>query len=228
MKRFFEQAGFDDEGAILLDGKPLNSPAKHPIILPNQTLAKAVAEEWNAQGEEIDKATLPLTGMASLALDIAEPRRHELLVELLEYGETDLMFYHALEEELAAQQRLKWQPWLNRAQVDFGTRYEVTQSIIPVSQQPENKEKHLAKLDELDHWQLAVLAGVVKPTTSLLLGWFFLEKELDATSLFDLSRLEESHNAKEWGEDADAKEKADAILKDLEIAQQFRDGLGLQ
>ena len=223
MKRFYQNATYRPDGTILLDEKPVNTPAKHRLQLPHKSLAKAVAAEWQAQQEIIDKTTMPLTGMACLAIDIALPRRNELIVELLEYGETDLIFYHALEEELAAEQRVKWQPWLNRAQVEFGTRYEITQNILPVAQAPENQAKHLASLDGLDQWQLATIATVTKPTNSLLLSWFFLQKALDAEKLYALSRLEETHNSNAWGEDEEAKAKADALKQEIHAAEQWRD-----
>ena len=224
MRKFFEQATVED-GAVLLDGKALTTPAKNKVILPNHALAQAVADEWNAVGEQIDKNKLPLTGMASLAIDIAEPRRNELLVELLEYGETDLLFYHDMDEELTQLQRTQWQPWINHAQVEFGTRYEVTQSIMPITQALENQAKHLAKLETLDAWNLALLAAVVKPTTSLILGWFFVQNKLDVDEIFALSRLEESHNITKWGEDSDAKEKADSIHADLTVSALWRSKL---
>lgn len=221
MKRFFEKATVDN-GAVLLDGKSLNTPAKHQVMLPNQALAQAIADEWNAQGNEIDKNTLPLTGMASLAIDIAAPRRNELLVELLDYGDTDLLYYRSDDEALNQQQHVKWQPWLNNAQVVFGTRYEATNSIMPITQAPENHEKHLALIETLDQWQLALLAAVVKPTTSLILGWFFVQGELDDAKMFELSQMEEAFNHAQWGEDAEAKQKADAIRADLATAAHWR------
>ncbi len=222
MKKFFELATIDDDLSVLLDGKPLTSPAKNKLILPNAALAQAVADEWNAQGETIDKNALPLTGMASLAIDIAAPRRNELLVELLEYGETDLMFYHALDEDLSHTQRTQWQPWLNHAQVEFQSRYEVTNSILPIKQSPDNQAKHLQKLETLNAWQLALLAAVVKPTTSLLLSWFFVHHKIDAEKIYTLSHLEETHNAKKWGHDAEIKQKEKMILNDLKVSQHWR------
>ena len=221
MKKFFTEATVD-QGTILLDGKQLTTPAKNTVILPNAELAQAVANEWNAQGESIDKNALPLTGMASLALDIALPRREELLEELLEYGETDLLFYHSDEAELAKQQHVQWQPWINRAQVAFNTRYETTDNVMPIAQPSENKTKHAAKLEGLDHWKLALLAAVMKPTTSLLLGWFYLENELNDAELFTLSQLEEAHNAAKWGEDAETREKSESVRQDLATATLWR------
>ncbi len=221
MKKFFDKATVEN-GAVLLDGKALTTPAKNKVILPSDKFAQAVADEWNAMGDKIDKNKLPLTGMASLALDIAAPRRNELLVELLEYGETDLLFYHDMDEGLSNVQRTQWQPWINHAQVEFSTRYEVTQSIMPVRQAPENQPRHLEKLETLNEWQLALLAAVVKPTTSLLLGWFFVQNKLNEEEIFTLSRLEESHNMAKWGEDDDARENAENIRADLATSALWR------
>lgn len=222
MKRFFTQATAENN-AVLLDGKAVQTPARRPLMLPNAALAEAVAAEWNALSDTIDKNKLPLTGMASLALDIAAPRRDELLEELLEYGETDLLFYRSEEEALAKTQQVSWQPWINHAQVAFETRYMVTDGIMPVSQPSANRFKHTAQLETLDAWQLALLAAVVKPTTSLILGWFFLRGKIDAAELFTLSRLEEAHNIAQWGEDDEAKQKAESIRADLQVAQHWRD-----
>jgi len=222
MKRFFTQATAENN-AVLLDGKAVQTPARRPLALPNAALAEAVAAEWNALGDTIDKNKLPLTGMASLALDIAAPRRDELLEELLEYGETDLLFYRSEEEALAKTQQVNWQPWINHAQVAFETRYTVTDGIMPVTQPSANRFKHAAQLQTLNAWQLALLAAVVKPTTSLILGWFFLQGKIDVAELFTLSRLEEAHNIAQWGEDDEAKQKAESIRADLQVAQHWRD-----
>lgn len=222
MKRFYKEAAIDENNLILLDSKPITSPAKNKLTLPNARLAQAIADEWRMQGETIDKAKLPLTGMASLALDIAIPRRDELLDELLEYGETDLLFYRSEEKELAKTQHVQWQPWINHAQVTFSTRYEITDSIMPITQVEGNRSKHRKKLETLNEWQLALLAAVIKPTTSMLLGWFFLHKELDDEELFTLSQLEETFNIEKWGEDAETKQKAEAIRNDLKTATLWR------
>ena len=43
-------------GACELDGKPLRTPARDPLIVPTKALAEAIADEWNAVGETIDPA----------------------------------------------------------------------------------------------------------------------------------------------------------------------------
>jgi chaperone required for assembly of F1-ATPase len=50
---------------LLLDNKPVRTPAKRELALPTRALAEAVATEWKAQGERIDPATMPLTRLAN-------------------------------------------------------------------------------------------------------------------------------------------------------------------
>ncbi len=62
----------DEDGGArlsLLDGKPVRTPGKAPLVLPTLALAEAVADEWRAQGERIDPATMPLTKLANSAID---------------------------------------------------------------------------------------------------------------------------------------------------------------
>ncbi|WP_424361920.1 ATP12 family protein [Methylocystis parvus] len=62
-KRFYKEAAIGEaEGgySILLDGRPVNTPAKRRIIVPSRDLAEALAAEWAGQGEKIDPAIAAL------------------------------------------------------------------------------------------------------------------------------------------------------------------------
>ena len=65
MKRFYKAVGVTAENGILLDSRPVRTPAKALLILPNNALAKAVAGEWCAQKDDIDPHAMPFTGLAN-------------------------------------------------------------------------------------------------------------------------------------------------------------------
>ena len=72
MKRFYTKVRVsrgDDGFSILLDERPMRTPAKRSFGLPTMSLSEAVAEEWDAQSTEIDPATMPLTRHAYTAID---------------------------------------------------------------------------------------------------------------------------------------------------------------
>ncbi len=54
---------------VLLDGKPLRTPARAPLDLPTRALAEAIAAEWQAQAETVWPSTMPLTPLAATAID---------------------------------------------------------------------------------------------------------------------------------------------------------------
>ena len=57
-KRFYERAHVGGDGgagfAVLLDGKPVKTPARRALAAPTQDLAEHLAQEWNAQQQVID------------------------------------------------------------------------------------------------------------------------------------------------------------------------------
>ena len=70
MKRFWKDVEVrEDEGGwgVSLDGRPVRTPARAPLVVPTRPLADAIAEEWRA--DEIDPRAMPLTGLANAAVD---------------------------------------------------------------------------------------------------------------------------------------------------------------
>src|SRR6185437_3957176 len=72
-RRFYKnaEAGAESGGVIpvLLDGRPVRTPARRTLAAPVRALAEQMAAEWNAQDEKIDPATMPLTRLASTIID---------------------------------------------------------------------------------------------------------------------------------------------------------------
>jgi chaperone required for assembly of F1-ATPase len=72
MPRFYKEVGVDPgEGgfALRLDGRAVRTPGKAVLAVPSAELAEAIAGEWQAQGKEIDPATMPLTRLANTVID---------------------------------------------------------------------------------------------------------------------------------------------------------------
>src|SRR5438067_3908043 len=76
MKRVYQRAAaaaVDGRHRVMLDAKPLRSPAGQVLELPTEALAAAVAAEWQPQGEEVVVATLALTRLACTVVDRIVP-----------------------------------------------------------------------------------------------------------------------------------------------------------
>jgi chaperone required for assembly of F1-ATPase len=71
-RRFYEQVGIeggDGEFRIVLDGRPIRTPARHTLAAPTEALARAIATEWEGQREVVDPIKMPLTRLANTIID---------------------------------------------------------------------------------------------------------------------------------------------------------------
>jgi len=188
--------------AILLDGKPVRTPARAALILPTPALAEAVAAEWRAQDSEIDPRTMRLTGLSNAAIDRVAPDLAAFARPLAAYAESDLLCYRAdSPPELVGLQAEAWDPLLDWASRRFDVHFTVTSGIVHAPQ-PEATIARLSQaLAAYDAFHLAALAPIVTIGGSLVTALALAEKEVDPDSAFDLTHLDELWQARRWGED---------------------------
>ena len=202
MKRFYKEVSVADHGAILLDGRPVRTPARAELILPTPALAEAVAAEWRAQESEIDPRTMRLTGLGNAAIDRVAPDLAAFARPLAAYAESDLLCYRAdAPPELIARQAEAWDPLLDWAVRRFDVHFTVTSGIVHAAQ-PEATIARLGQaLAAYDAFHLAALAPIVTIGGSLVTALALAEKAVDPDSAFDLTHLDELWQARRWGED---------------------------
>src|SRR5262249_37199253 len=98
MKRGYHRAAavaVEGRHRVMLDAKPLRSPAGQVLELPTAALAAAIAAEWQAQGDEIVVATLALTRLACTVVDRIVPDRAVLERAIVAFADTDLLCHRA-------------------------------------------------------------------------------------------------------------------------------------
>src|SRR5688572_24013152 len=136
-KRFYQAASVG-EGApypLLLDGRPVKTPAGAALASPSRPLAQAIAAEWDAQGERIDPATMPLTRLANTIIDGVAPDPKPVADEIAKYLGSDLMFYRASTPEgLVTKQAQHWDPILAWARDSHGARFLLSEGVTFVDQ----------------------------------------------------------------------------------------------
>lgn len=221
MKRFYKEVAVRD-GAILLDGKPVKTPARADLILPTPALADAVAAEWRAQGEEIDPRTMKLTGLSNAAIDRITPDLPAFVRPLAMYAESDLLCYRAdAPAELIARQAEAWDPMLDWARARFDVHFAVTSGIVHAAQPDATVARLGEALGIYDAFHLAGLAPIITIGGSLVTALALAENEIDADRAFDLTHLDELWQARRWGEDRLALEARAARKRDFMAAAQL-------
>ena len=211
-KRFWKETKADKtEGgfAVFLDGRTIRTPAKAALTLPSHALAEALAVEWEAQAEQINPATMPMTRTANSAIDKVVPQRAEVADMLAAYGDSDLTCYRADQPaELVARQAEGWDPLLDWADDALGARLAPRTGIMHKPQDPEALARLAAEVHALDHFRLAAFHDLVALSGSLVIGLAVAKGHLDPETGWRLSRIDEDYQAEVWGEDEEAAEQA--------------------
>ena len=207
---------------VTLDGKPIRTPGKLPLVLPTEALARAIAAEWDAQTDRIDPGAMPLTRAANSAIEKVAPQFAAVADMLAEYGGTDLLSYRADHPEvLAARQAAEWDPLIDWAAVALKAPLRITEGVIPVPQDPAALARLRDRLDRLTPWQLTALHDLVTLPGSLILGLAVLEGRIDAATAHRLARLDEDYQAEQWGRDDEAEAAAAARLDAMRVAERL-------
>jgi chaperone required for assembly of F1-ATPase len=216
LKRFWttvDVAPCDGGCEVLLDGRRVKTPAKRALVLPTQRVADEVAREWGEQVETVDPTTMPWTRSANAALDKVAPQRDEVTAHLADYAGTDLLSYRAAgPQALTDRQAELWDPILAWLDGKFHARLNVTSGVMPIIQSPDVLARLAAAMTPMSDFQLTGFYDLVTLTGSYAIALAATEGYGSAESLWALSRLDESFQIEQWGDDEEAAEHA-AIKK---------------
>ncbi|HUB96133.1 MAG TPA: ATP12 family protein [Stellaceae bacterium] len=225
MKRLYRHAAVETaEGgfAITLDGKIVRTPGKAALVLGSRALAEAIAAEWQAQGDRVDPESMPMTRLASTAIDLVAPRHAEVVAMIAKYAATDLVCYRADDPpELVARQHRAWQPLVDWVRERHGARLEVASGIMPCPQPEASLAALTACVAARDPWQLAALNLATAACGSLVVALALAEGQLDAEQAFSVAELDASFEIERWGEDAEQTARRRALKDDIAMAARF-------
>ncbi|MBX7458045.1 molecular chaperone [Qipengyuania sp. 1NDH17] len=225
MKRFYKDvsvAKTELGWTIALDGRPLKTQGGQPQVLPSERLAEMLAEEWRAQGEEIDPAAFRFRDMADYALDVVAKDTSALVEKLLGYAETDTLCFRAdPEDALYRRQQEVWEPIVLGMEAREDVKLHRISGILHRPQTEETRARLANRLDTLDPFTLAALEQTTSLAASLCIGLEALEPHADGEALWDAANLEEDWQAELWGRDEEAEERRAKRKGDFLAAIEF-------
>lgn len=211
-RRFWTTAGavpVQGGYTVHLDGRPVRTPLKAPLVVPTLGLAEAVAAEWQAQEGTVKPETMPFTRTANSAIDKVATQKAEVVEMLAAYGDSDLLCYRAEgPADLVARQVAGWDPLLGWAAKALGAPLTATAGVIHIEQPAESLEALEAKVSALTPFQLSAFHDLVAISGSLVLALAVTHGRLSAEEAWSLSRIDEDWQISLWGEDEEAAEVA--------------------
>ena len=225
MRRFWKEVTVQREGegwTVLLDERPLRTPARALLLVPTEKLADAIAEEWRSAGEVVDPRAMPMTGLANAAIDRIAPEKDAFAGGLARYAEADLACYRSeWPPELVERQAQAWDGLLAWARRRFDVDFATTSGLIHVPQPPATIEQLAHAVAALDPFHLAGLSPLVTIGGSLLAALALFEKTMTPKEAWEAVSIDERWQLEQWGSDEEAQVALDNRRSDFMSAARF-------
>jgi len=205
-KRFYARAAVGAPGAdgaipVLLDGKPVRTPARRTLAAPAPALAGRIAEEWNAQEKEIDPARMPLTRLANSVIDAVAGSVEPVAAEVAKYLGSDLVCYRAdTPAGLVTRQAQAWDPVLAWAREALGARFVQVQGVMYAEQPGEALAAARAAIPT-DAWRLGAVSSITTLTGSALLALALDADAIETDAAWAAAHVDEDWQMEQWGRD---------------------------
>ena len=204
-----------DTTGVLLDGKPVRTPAGRRLSVPTAQLADTLAKEWDAQATHIDMNAMPATRLAFTAIDFVPDARDKVAAEIGRFAGSDGVCYFADgPEALIEAQTRRWGPVLDWAVSALDLHFVRVTGIVHRDQPAETLLRAARLAEREDDFGLAGLAHATALFGSAILAFALHRGELDGPAALELSRLDEAYQQHRWGEDEEAAERTANMRKE--------------
>lgn len=227
-KRFYAAAAVasreNGSFGIELDGRPIKTPAGHALAVPTRSLAEAIAGEWNAQGDDIVPASLPLTRLANSAIDGVAEREGEVVQDIVNYAASDLLCYRAASPaEFVAKQARLWDSILAWVRAEYDAPFKVGTGVKHLEQPAASLDAVQQEISALGPFQLAALHVITTLTGSALIALAHAKRFLDNDAAWEAANVDENWQASQWGEDFEAVQRQKKRFSEFLNASRFFD-----
>ena len=205
---------------ILLDGRPVRTPAKKPLAVAAPATAERLRAEWEAQAEEIDPAKMPVTRLVNTALDGVADNLEAVFEEIVRFAGTDLLCYRADSPAgLVARQQTGWDPLIRWVAEEKGVRLILVEGVMHQEQPAQALSAFAAALDAWrDPLALACLHTVTTLTGSAVIALALAEGVIDVDRAWALAHIDEDWQIEQWGTDEEAFHRRELRRAEMDVA----------
>ncbi|WOI52484.1 ATP12 family protein [Parvularcula sp. LCG005] len=224
VNRFYKDVSLaeqDNMFRVQLDGRTAKTAGRIPLGAAGRDLAATIAEEWAAQGEELDMSTMPLTRLQGFVLDGGDRGKAEWSDKILAFAQADLLCYRSNVGALAARQATHWQPVLDYVGGKCGAAFAVTDTIMAVEQPTALLDGIAARLADEPTGVVLALKLITEILGSAALALALLDDEVGVRDAFQISRVDDHYQQEQWGVDEAAAAREVGILDELISVERF-------
>ncbi|MBK8083284.1 MAG: ATPase [Devosia sp.] len=226
-RRFYKDVGVGVAPAgyaVTLDGRSPRTPGQKPVVVHNEGLAAAMAEEWTAQGEFIDPRIMPIVRLVNSAVEAGVERLPALRDEIVRFAGNDLMLYRAdTPRELVAEQERVWDAALVKLARHFDVSFRPTIGIVHQPQPQSTLDRLAAALTGVGLIEIVALNSLTGIAGSGLLAIALREGLMDAEAIWAAAHVDEDFNIRLWGDVEEARERRAKRRLDFDAAVRVLD-----
>ncbi|XP_055596411.1 ATP synthase mitochondrial F1 complex assembly factor 2 [Uranotaenia lowii] len=203
VKRFYRQTGIitsNGKYEITLDQRKLKTPKGSPFFVESEPLAIAIATEWDAQKEVIDRSKMHLTALSSTVIDNPNNlKKPDLVNYLVNYINTDAVLYQSNDEKgLKELQQAEWDPVIKWFNERYDVNLEATDGLEVPAFAPGtamNLSRYLSSYNEAALHGFVFAVDTIK---SLILTCACVDRFVSVEKATLLARLEEEYQIGHW------------------------------
>lgn len=203
-KRFYETVDVKRVGdmrySVMLDGSPVRTPKRSVLEVPTRGLATSLACEWDAQRGRIRPTSMPLTTLATTALDVVPEFRAKIISSLVGYIHTDTCCIRPSHpRELVEHQARYLDAITDHFSAEYGLSVNVDVGGFDGMQSPAMCALLSDIFSTASPFELAALDSAAATSKSVLLSVALRDGVLDCTGALEAARSEERWQAGVWG-----------------------------
>ena len=220
-RRLYERVELEDaeeEFRIVLDGRPVKTPARRTLAAPSRALAQHLAAEWESQREAVDPARMPLTRLANTIIDGVVDAPAAVAAEIERYLACDLVFYRAPGPAgFVLRQAKAWDPVVAWAREAMGARFVLAEGIAFVAQ-PAQALAAAGSAIPRHPWRLGAVHAITTLTGSALVAIALARAAVSVDAAWTAAHVDEDWNMEFWGRDTIALERLAARFAEMQAA----------
>ncbi|WVW80552.1 hypothetical protein I302_102537 [Kwoniella bestiolae CBS 10118] len=209
LRRFWKTVHIkqDESGQfqITLDHRALKTPGGAKLSIPaeRRLLALLIANEWENQDEVLKQHTLPVTSLASRAIDgLSEGAiREGVIDQMMKYLDTDtILFTNDTPSSLVRMQREHWDPLYSWLKESYDVTLNLAERFAAPTQSEETKDRLRSALEGMDGWELAAFERAAYASKSFVIALALCKGKLSANAAAEASHVEVRSQIEQWGE----------------------------
>jgi len=178
---------------LTFNGNKSKAKNKKNITIPNAYIKKLILDELSEKNNHNIKIS-----MINILLKYSantEDAKQFIILELLKYLETDLLFYRVNSPvSLANKQKKIWDNALKEFNDIFNTNWKTTSNLNPIKQNHENITIVGDYLASLDDFMLFIMFELIKISTSCILTILVVLNKIELEQLWQTIYVDELFN----------------------------------